>query len=217
MRAAPRPSYMSITPELASLSIATTYRPRLLEGEKISVHLFSLLSRAITLEDHQHIVEFLLHLSKSPDVIVDARPFKENGRIYWRDIPGFSFWFFEEALRKSSTSFISYKGSQTPHRWSRHSRHRPRKLPIDLARTSTTIQSRQQLCCTLPYRSHALYHSRMEKHAMYRKRHSYASSRGGSCYLRSDPQSRHLYPRSSSMDTPLCASDLGVLQEGRLV
>ncbi|KAG9605862.1 hypothetical protein KCU77_g372, partial [Aureobasidium melanogenum] len=40
----------------------------------------------------------LTHLSKLPDVIVDSRPFKENGRIYWQDIPEFSFWFSECAL-----------------------------------------------------------------------------------------------------------------------
>jgi hypothetical protein len=96
----------SINPESAAHNIATTYEPRLLEGEKISYHLFSLVSHAIihpstTLVNHQQIVETLLHLSKLPDVIVDGVPFAENGRTYWHSIPGFSFWFSQYALRQS--------------------------------------------------------------------------------------------------------------------
>lgn len=95
----------SITPKSAAHSIATVYEPRLFRGEKISFWPFSLLSRAIiypttTSEDHQHIVETLIHMSKLPDIIVDDRPFKENGRTYWRHIPEFSFWFAEVALSK---------------------------------------------------------------------------------------------------------------------
>jgi hypothetical protein len=93
----------SINPESAAHDIATTYEPRLLEGEKISHHLFSLVSHAIihpttTLENHQQIVEMLLHLSKLPDVIFSGVPCKENGRTYWHSIPEFSFWFSQQAL-----------------------------------------------------------------------------------------------------------------------
>jgi hypothetical protein len=93
----------SIDPESAAHSIASTYEPRLLDGEKISYHPFSLLSHAIvypttTLDNHRHITEMLLHLSKLPDVIVDGIPCKENGRTYWHSIPEFSFWFSEHAL-----------------------------------------------------------------------------------------------------------------------
>jgi hypothetical protein len=93
----------SIDPESAAHGIATTYEPRLLEGEKISYQLFSLVSQAIvypttTLDHHRHITEMLLHLSKLPDVIVDGIPCKENGRTYWHSIPEFSFWFSEHAL-----------------------------------------------------------------------------------------------------------------------
>ncbi len=61
----------SIDAESAAHTIATTYKPRLLEGEKISNYLFSLQSRVIihpttTLENHQQIVEMLLHLSSFP-------------------------------------------------------------------------------------------------------------------------------------------------------
>lgn len=99
----------SITPESAAHAIATIYEPRLLRGEKISFYPFSLLSRVIihpatTSQDHQHIVEVLLHLSKLPDVIVDSKPFKENRRTYWRDIPEFSFWFLETGLRTCPAS-----------------------------------------------------------------------------------------------------------------
>jgi hypothetical protein len=95
----------TITPESAAHNIATIYELRLLKGEKISVYPFSLLSRAsiyptTTLENHQDIVQMLLHLSTLPDVIVDGRPIKENGRTYWQDIPEFSFWFCECALSK---------------------------------------------------------------------------------------------------------------------
>jgi hypothetical protein len=94
----------SIDAESAAHDIATTYEPRLQEGEKISHHLFFLASHAIihpetTLENHQQIVEMLLHLSKLPDVIVDGVPCKENGRTYWYSIPEFSFWFSQHALR----------------------------------------------------------------------------------------------------------------------
>jgi ferric iron reductase protein FhuF len=94
----------AIDSESAAQQIATTYEPRLLEGEKISYQLFSLISQAIvhpvtTLENHQHISEMLLHLSKLPDVIVDGLPCMENGRTYWHTIPEFSFWFSEHALR----------------------------------------------------------------------------------------------------------------------
>jgi hypothetical protein len=93
----------AIDSELAAQEIATTYEPRLLEGEKISYRLFSLISQAIvhpatTLENHQHISEMLLHLSKLPDVMVNGLPCKENGRTYWHSIPEFSFWFSEHAL-----------------------------------------------------------------------------------------------------------------------
>lgn len=94
----------SINPESAAHKIATIYEPRLQEGEKISHHLFSLVSHAIihpttTLENHQKIVEVLLHLSKLPDVTVNGVPFQENGRTYWHSIPEFSFWFSQHALR----------------------------------------------------------------------------------------------------------------------
>jgi hypothetical protein len=91
-------------PELAARNIAATYESRLLDGEKISYQLFSLISHAIvhpttTLENHQHIIEMLLHLSKLPDVTIDGVPCEENGRTYWHSIPEFSFWFSEHALR----------------------------------------------------------------------------------------------------------------------
>lgn len=97
-----------ITPVPAAHGIAAIYEPRISKGERISVYLFSLLSRAIiypttTLENYQDIIQTLINLSKLPEVIVDGRQLKENGRIYWRDIPEFSFWFSEEALRKCST------------------------------------------------------------------------------------------------------------------
>jgi hypothetical protein len=93
----------SIDPKSAARSIAATYDSRLLDGEKISHQLFSIVSHAIvhpttTLENHQHITEMLLHLSKLPDVTIDGVPCKENGRTYWRSIPEFSFWFSEHAL-----------------------------------------------------------------------------------------------------------------------
>ncbi|KAG9944943.1 hypothetical protein KCU85_g7591, partial [Aureobasidium melanogenum] len=92
-----------ITPVPAAHGIAAIYEPRISKGERISVYLFSLLSRAIiypttTLENYQDIIQTLINLSKLPEVIVDGRQLKENGRIYWRDIPEFSFWFSEEAL-----------------------------------------------------------------------------------------------------------------------
>lgn len=94
----------SIDAESAAHTIATTYKPRLLEGEKISNYLFSLLSRVIihpttTLENHQQIVEMLLHLSKLPDVIFNGIPCKANGRTYWQSIPEFSFWLSQCAFR----------------------------------------------------------------------------------------------------------------------
>lgn len=147
-----------INPEAAAHIIATIYEPRLLKGEKISVWPFTLLSRAIiypetTAENHQHIAEMLVCLSKLPDVIVDGRPLKENGRTYWRDIPEFGIWFAECALSKCCSAnprFIcllirAYK----PHRCTSHRRHRSRQLPSELARTSTAIQIRQWFCCAL--------------------------------------------------------------------
>ena len=94
----------SIDPESAAHTVAATYEPRLLKGEKVSNHLFSLLSRAIihpttTLENHQQIVEMLLHLSKLPDVTVDGASCKGNGRTYWQSIPEFSFWLSQCAFR----------------------------------------------------------------------------------------------------------------------
>jgi len=93
----------SVDSESAAYTITTTYEPRLLKGEKISCRLFSLLSNAITyptttLENHQQIVEMLLHLSKLPDVLSNGVPCKENGRTYWHSIPEFSFWFSQRAL-----------------------------------------------------------------------------------------------------------------------
>ena len=93
----------SIDPESAAHTIATTYEPRLLQGEKISCHLFSLLSNAIihpttTLENHRQIVGMLLHLSKLPDVLSNGVPCKENGRTYWHSVPEFGFWFSQRAL-----------------------------------------------------------------------------------------------------------------------
>lgn len=93
----------SVDPESAAQCIATTYEPRLLQGEKISCHLFSILSQAIihpttTLENHQQIVEMLLHLSKLPDVLSNGVPCKENGRTYWHSVPEFGFWFSQRAL-----------------------------------------------------------------------------------------------------------------------
>jgi hypothetical protein len=94
----------AIDSELAAQEIATTYEPLLLEGDKISYQLFSVVSHAIvhpttTLENHHHISEMLLHLSKPADVTIDGLPCKENGRTYWHSIPEFSFWFSEHALR----------------------------------------------------------------------------------------------------------------------
>jgi hypothetical protein len=94
----------SVGPESAAHDIANTYEPLLLKGEKISYHAFTLLSHAIvypttTLENHQHIVQMLLHLSKLPTVTVDGLPCEENGRAYWNSIPEFSFWFSEHARR----------------------------------------------------------------------------------------------------------------------
>jgi hypothetical protein len=94
----------SIDPESAAHDIANTYEPLLLQGEKIPYHPFTLLSQAIvypttTLENHQHIVQMLLHLSGLPTVINDGLPCRENGRTYWESLPEFSFWFSEHALR----------------------------------------------------------------------------------------------------------------------
>lgn len=94
----------SIDPESAAHDIAKTYEPLLLQGEKISYHPFTLLLHAIvypttTLENHEHIVQMLLHLSELPTVVVDGLPCKENGRSYWGALPNFSFWFSEHALR----------------------------------------------------------------------------------------------------------------------
>jgi hypothetical protein len=67
----------SIDPESAAHDIAKTYEPLLLQGEKISYHPFTLLSHAIvypttTLENHEHIVQMLLHLSELPTVVIDG-------------------------------------------------------------------------------------------------------------------------------------------------
>lgn len=95
---------MSIDPESAAHDIAKTCEPLLLQAEKISYYPFTLPSRAIvfpttTLENHQHIVQMLLHLSKLPTVTFDGLPCKENGRAYWNSLPEFSFWLSQHALR----------------------------------------------------------------------------------------------------------------------
>jgi hypothetical protein len=155
----------SVDPESAAHDIAKTYDPLLWKGEKISYHLFTLLCHAIvcpttTLENHQHIVQMLLHLSKLPTVIVDGLPCKENGRIYWNSVPEFSFWFSQHALSQSrfrTHHFLTWSSDRC--RYSCHRRHPPWKLPIDLASTSPGIQTSQHLCRCVHFCSFAVHHA----------------------------------------------------------
>lgn len=99
------------SPEDAGRDIATNYEPRLKRGETSLWSLWTLLCCAILrpatgLEDFQKLVAMLMHMSDLPDVLCDGKPVVENGRVYWRDIPEFSFYFYESAMSKSQNTHI---------------------------------------------------------------------------------------------------------------
>lgn len=55
---------------------------------------------ATTDQNLKQLVEMLLHMSRAPDVVVNGKIVKENGREHWHDLPEFSFWFMEYAMSK---------------------------------------------------------------------------------------------------------------------
>ncbi|KAI5208413.1 hypothetical protein E4T38_02893 [Aureobasidium subglaciale] len=44
----------------------------------------------------------LIHLTQQPNVVIDGKPAEENGCVYWRDMPEFSFWFMEQAMKQAA-------------------------------------------------------------------------------------------------------------------
>ncbi|KAH0370158.1 hypothetical protein KCU65_g2901, partial [Aureobasidium melanogenum] len=91
------------TPEQAARDITSTYEPRLLAGKTDLCSLWYLiclvvLDPATTDVNLEKLVEMLVHMSRLPDVVVNGKIVKENGREYWHDLPELSFWFMEYAM-----------------------------------------------------------------------------------------------------------------------
>ncbi|KAG9692466.1 hypothetical protein KCU95_g7218, partial [Aureobasidium melanogenum] len=99
------------TPEQAARDITSSYEPRLLAGKTDLCSLWYLIMSAIlhsetTDQDLETLVEMLVHVSRSPDVVVDGKIVKENGREYWHDLPELSFWFMEYAMSVNTVESI---------------------------------------------------------------------------------------------------------------
>lgn len=93
------------SPELAARDITSSYESRLLAGKTDLCSLWYLICLVVldpATTDHNlgQLVEMLLHMSRAPDLVVNDKIVKENGREYWHDLPEFSFWFMEYAMSK---------------------------------------------------------------------------------------------------------------------
>jgi hypothetical protein len=91
------------TPEQAAREITSNYEPCLLAGKTDLCSLWYLiclivLDPATTNPNLEKLVEMLVHISRSPDVVADGKIVKENGQEYWHGLPELSFWFMEYAL-----------------------------------------------------------------------------------------------------------------------
>lgn len=139
------------TPEQAARDITSSYEPRLLAGKTDLCSLWYLIMSAIlhpetTDQDLETLVEMLVHMSRSPDVVVDGKIIKENGREYWHDLPELSFWFMEYAMSESRlASCRAMLCTNITNRRKHCRKHRRRTNSDNVVRTSKTIRSGQSL------------------------------------------------------------------------
>lgn len=95
-----------ISQERAASNIACNYESRLRRGETSPWSLWTLLCSIILhpetdLAGFQKLVNTLMHMSSLPDVLSGDRPIIVNKRVFWRDLPEFSFYFRENAMSKN--------------------------------------------------------------------------------------------------------------------
>jgi len=101
----------NINAEDAARSIASNYERRLKSGDTGTTAwaLWTVVCHAIVdprtgIDSLAQLAQMLIKISKLPDVVDDqGRLVVEDKRIFWHDVPEFSFWFREQAWSKPET------------------------------------------------------------------------------------------------------------------
>ncbi|KAF9639949.1 hypothetical protein BFW01_g11755 [Lasiodiplodia theobromae] len=86
------------SPQETAESLASLYDPHIKSGRTNTAALWSIYCTAISDIEHDEssfslLIETLLSLARLPDVVDNnGQPFKENGNLFWRELPEFPFW-----------------------------------------------------------------------------------------------------------------------------
>lgn len=95
------------SPQETAESLASLYDPYIKSGKTNTAALWNIYCTAISDIEHDEysfnlLIETLLSLARLPDLVNDnGQPVKENGNVFWRELPEFPFWLRQGPASKS--------------------------------------------------------------------------------------------------------------------